>query len=60
MQKLILQLLYAFGPMIADIIRAKMAQSGAMPTDAEIRAQLDTNLTSGDAEAAAWRAAHGL
>lgn len=59
MNPLILQLLQVLGPIVADVIRKYQAShSGAMPTDAEIHAELEANIAMYLGEGAAWKSAH--
>ncbi len=58
MAELILQLLSVFAPIVRDAIQKHQAETGQMPTDAEMRAEFEAHIDAILAEGAAWKATH--
>ena len=58
MTALLVTMFQAFLPIVTDIIRRRQAAGGAMPTDAEVLADFQANITKYLDEGAAWKASH--
>lgn len=58
MQALMLQLVGVLAPLITQIIKDHQAETGDIPTTAEIVARLQANADTYLAEGAAWKATH--
>lgn len=56
--ELIVGLFNVFAPIVKDIIEKRKAAGDASPTDAQITADFQANITKYLGEGAAWKASH--